>query len=71
LSSPPLERPEGTLAAEVPDDQRAVDALRGKELVLAECLEAREPVIVEALARREPVGTEITETVVVSMNPRD
>jgi hypothetical protein len=71
LPSPPRERPNGALAAQVTDDQRAVDALRGKELVLGECLEAREPFIVEVVARGESVRAEITEAIVVCVNPRD
>ena len=71
LPPPPRERANGTLAAQVRDDQRAVDTLRRKELVLGEGLEARERLIVEAVARRESVGAEVTEAIVVSVDPRD
>jgi hypothetical protein len=71
LPSPAGEGTKRALPAEVCDDQRAVDALRGKELVLGESLEARKPVIVEAVARGESVGGEITEPVVMSVDTRD
>src|SRR5204863_9834703 len=71
LSPPPRERPNGALSSQVRDDQRPVNSLRGKELVLGEGFEAREPLRVETIARQESVGTEITETVIMCMDPRD
>jgi hypothetical protein len=71
LPAPALERTNGTLAAQVRDDQRAIDTLRREKLVLGERLESREPIIVRALARGEPVGAEITETIVVGMDSGD
>jgi len=71
LSAPALEGTERALAAQVRDDQRAVDTLRGKELVLGERLKAREPFVVEAVARGEPVDGEITEPMIVRVNAGD
>jgi hypothetical protein len=71
LPPPPGERTDGALTAQVRDDQRAVDTLRGKELVLGERLESREPLVALAVACRESVGGEITEAMVVGMDPRD
>jgi hypothetical protein len=71
LPAPARERTDGALASQVRDDQRAVDTLRGKELVLGERLEAREPVVVESIAGRESVGREITEAMIVRVNARD
>jgi hypothetical protein len=71
LSAPALEGTDRALPAQVRDDQRAVDALRGKELVLGERLEAREPVLVETIACRESVGGEITEAMVVRVYASD
>jgi hypothetical protein len=65
LPAPSRERTERALATQVRDDQRSVDALRGKELVVGECLEAREPLVALAVARGESIGCEITETIVV------
>jgi hypothetical protein len=71
LPAPALEGTDRALAEQVRDDQRAVDTLRRKELVLGKRLEAWEPFVVEAVARRESVGGEITETMIVGVDPRD
>jgi hypothetical protein len=71
LPAPPGEGTHGAIAAQVRDDQRAVDTLRGKELVLGEGLEAREPLVIEAIACRESVGAEITEAMIVRVNAGD
>jgi hypothetical protein len=71
LPAPARERTERALAAKIRDDQRAVDTLRGKELVLGECLEAREPLLALAVARGKPLGGEVTETMVVDVDARD
>jgi len=71
LPAPAPEETNGALAAQVRDDQRAVDTLRGKKIVLGERLEAREPLVVEAIALGKSARREITETVVMDVDARD
>jgi hypothetical protein len=71
LPAPPVEGPNCALPAEVRDDQRAVDTLRGKERRLVESLEAREPVVVETIAFSESVRREITKPIVVRVDSRN
>jgi hypothetical protein len=71
LPAPPSEGTDRAFPAQVRDDQRAVDTLPRKELVLGEGLEPGEPIVVEAIARGEPVGTEITEAMVVGVDAGD
>jgi hypothetical protein len=60
LPAPAREGTDGALPAQVRDDQRAVDTLRRKEIVISESLKAREPVIVKAVALCESVRGEVT-----------
>jgi hypothetical protein len=71
LPAPPGERTDGAVTAQVRDDQRAVDALRGKKIVFGERLETWEPVVAVAVACGESVGGEITEAMVVGVDSGD
>jgi hypothetical protein len=71
LPAPPSKGTERAFSTQVREDQRAIDTLRGRELVLVEALEAREPFLAEAVARGESVRCEITESMVVGVDARD
>jgi hypothetical protein len=71
LPAPACEGTDRALAAQIRDDQRAVDTLRGKEIALGERFEAREALVVEAIAPGESLCGEVTETVVVRVNTGD
>jgi len=71
LAAPACERTECALAAELSEDQVAVDALEGRELDVFDGLEAREPILGEAIALAKAVGTEVTQAMVMLVDASD
>src|SRR5439155_15134247 len=70
LPAPPLEGEERALAAQVREDQLAVDVLLRRQR-LVDALEAREPLLAEGATGREAGGREVTEPVIMLMDSRN
>ena len=71
LAAPSCERTERALAAQLREDQVAVDSLKGREVAVLEPLKPREPLVGESIALAKALGGEITQTMVVLVETRD
>jgi len=71
LATPSCERTERALAAQLREDQLAVDPLIGREVAVLDGLESREPLVVESIALAKALCGEITQTMVVLVETRD
>src|SRR2546423_1603835 len=59
LAAPSCERTERAVAAQLREDQLAVDPLIGREVAVLDRLESREPLVVESIALAKALGGEI------------
>src|SRR5438876_6780328 len=71
LAAPARERTDRALAAQLREDQLAVDSLEGREVAILDRLEAGEPLVIESIALAKAVGAEVTKAMVVLVDARD